>query len=168
MDTRKETVALTASETSAVAEEMTKNSKTIFSQDICVPPPEISENTFKSYLFWPSPLKKSIDGKRKQKEKQPAISSEHFRKYLKRKSEISKKTIPKNKIKRKIIKKKNNNNSRDICCQCDIELIGDTEDESLMNIGCDTCPRWYLLKCTKFNGSPYEEVRSKEFICSLY
>ena len=41
------------------------------------------------------------------------------------------------------------------CIVCQDELISDTEEEQLKNIGCDHCYRWYHLKCTKKSNIPY-------------
>ncbi|KAJ8930164.1 hypothetical protein NQ314_017060 [Rhamnusium bicolor] len=57
--------------------------------------------------------------------------------------------------------------SRIRCSRCEDELISDTEDNDLKNIGCDKCTNWYHLKCTGFKGKLYEEVAFSDFICGL-
>lgn len=65
----------------------------------------------------------------------------------------------------------NNNNTsqknRVQCSSCETELISDTEENDLKNVGCDQCPRWYHLKCTSFKGNLYEDICAKEFTCLL-
>ena len=42
-------------------------------------------------------------------------------------------------------KKKGNKKKGLLCGLCEDELISDTEDDLLKNIGCDMCPNWFNL-----------------------
>lgn len=53
------------------------------------------------------------------------------------------------------------------CGICEEELESDTEYENEKNVGCDLCPRWYHLGCTKFTGSSYSEISNLDFICDF-
>lgn len=51
------------------------------------------------------------------------------------------------------------------CTTCDEELVSDVEVNDLKNVGCDTCPSWYHMKCSKFAGKLYEEIKDESFVC---
>lgn len=53
------------------------------------------------------------------------------------------------------------------CASCDLTLDSDTEDNDLKNIGCDSCPNWYHLKCTEFQGCNFSDVENLSFICDF-
>lgn len=53
------------------------------------------------------------------------------------------------------------------CSSCKDELDSDAEEECDKNIGCDTCTRWFHLKCTKLAGQAYEDVMQLDFYCDL-
>ncbi|KAJ8968816.1 hypothetical protein NQ314_002078 [Rhamnusium bicolor] len=53
------------------------------------------------------------------------------------------------------------------CAVCEDELDSDAEDEGEKNVGCDICPRWYHLSCTKLAGQTYVAVCDQEFICNF-
>lgn len=49
------------------------------------------------------------------------------------------------------------------CGVCEEELDSDAEEEGEKNIGCDVCPRWFHLVCTKLLGQSYKSVINQEF-----
>ncbi|KAJ8965350.1 hypothetical protein NQ314_004204 [Rhamnusium bicolor] len=53
--------------------------------------------------------------------------------------------------------------------KCDIcqDLESDTEIENEKNVGCDLCPRWYHLGCTKFTGLSYSQISNLDFTCDF-
>lgn len=51
------------------------------------------------------------------------------------------------------------------CYNCEEEMTSDTEINDYKNVGCDSCPAWYHLKCTEFAGELYENVCNKHFQC---
>lgn len=51
------------------------------------------------------------------------------------------------------------------CPACKEELVSDVEEEGLKNIGCDTCPVWFHLRCTPLKDLPYFEAAESLFIC---
>lgn len=53
------------------------------------------------------------------------------------------------------------------CGSCQDELDSDAEEDCDKNIGCDTCPRWFHLKCTKLAGQAYEDAMNLDFYCNL-
>ncbi|KAL1490123.1 hypothetical protein ABEB36_012864 [Hypothenemus hampei] len=50
-------------------------------------------------------------------------------------------------------------------CEGEIYSDGDAEDDSLKNIGCDFCLKWYHLRCTEFANLNYKEAMIREFMC---
>ncbi|CAG4946140.1 unnamed protein product [Colias eurytheme] len=54
------------------------------------------------------------------------------------------------------------------CPECDDVLISDVEDDNEKNIGCDKCDRWYHLKCTRFVGLSYLDVKDTSFECDYH
>lgn len=65
-----------------------------------------------------------------------------------------------NRLRKKPIKKKKEK------CNCFEELHSDIEEEELKNIGCDSCARWFHLKCTPMFALTYSEASQKDFVCS--
>ncbi|CAG5025408.1 unnamed protein product [Parnassius apollo] len=63
------------------------------------------------------------------------------------------------------IKMKENRLPTIYCAGCNDELISDVEDDSLKNIGCDNCPKWFHLKCTTKKNFKYDEVAKEDFVC---
>lgn len=57
-----------------------------------------------------------------------------------------------------------NKKNKQQCAQCDKDLESDTEIENEKNVGCDICPRWFHLGCTKFNRLSYTEVTEAEYV----
>lgn len=53
------------------------------------------------------------------------------------------------------------------CGICEEELESDTELENEKNVGCDFCPRWFHLGCTKFTGLTYNQVSNLDFTCDF-
>nr|CAI5853559.1 unnamed protein product [Callosobruchus analis] len=51
------------------------------------------------------------------------------------------------------------------CAACDEELHSDTDDEDDKNIGCDSCTKWFHLRCTELFGMPFEEAAEKDYNC---
>lgn len=73
---------------------------------------------------------------------------------------------------KKILTKKDANvatekTEKQSCGICEEPLDSDAEDENEKNVGCDTCPRWYHMGCTQFNGLKYSDVQHKDFICDF-
>lgn len=40
------------------------------------------------------------------------------------------------------------------------------EDDALKNVGCDTCPKWFHLKCTSMKELAYDDVFGLDFVCN--
>lgn len=53
------------------------------------------------------------------------------------------------------------------CGICEEDLESDAENENEKNVGCDICPRWFHLGCTKFVGLSYNEVSNLDFACDF-
>ncbi|KAJ8967707.1 hypothetical protein NQ314_002653, partial [Rhamnusium bicolor] len=53
------------------------------------------------------------------------------------------------------------------CGVCEEPLDSDAELEDEKDVGCDLCPRWFHLGCTKFVGSKYDDVANEDFVCDL-
>lgn len=53
------------------------------------------------------------------------------------------------------------------CAVCEDELDSDAEAEGEKNVGCDCCPRWFHLDCTKLAGRPYKEVTRVDYNCDF-
>lgn len=53
------------------------------------------------------------------------------------------------------------------CALCLDVLESDAEEEGEKNVGCDLCPRWFHLYCTKMAGETYDSVTDKEFFCDF-
>lgn len=51
--------------------------------------------------------------------------------------------------------------------KCVTDLDSDAEDDGDKNVGCDFCPKWFHLKCTKFVGLPYNDVEGEYFKCEF-
>ncbi|KAL4703078.1 hypothetical protein ACJJTC_004896 [Scirpophaga incertulas] len=49
------------------------------------------------------------------------------------------------------------------CNCCEDELISDVEEDGEKNIGCDSCIRWYHLKCTSHSILSYNEAAKAEY-----
>lgn len=58
-----------------------------------------------------------------------------------------------------------NEDNKLTCARCEEILESDVEQNELKNLGCDTCPRWYHLKCTHFRDFSYVAAACKEFNC---
>lgn len=145
-------------------------------------------NTFKKHLYWPTPFKKSTKPKTESNGKPPvaAVSSDVYREFLKKKQEkkvreeeekqrrkeMRLKRVSENKKiqlkKRKVNKVATSETTSKIkekCGSCGSDLDSDVEDDTLKNVGCDKCPRWFHLKCTYFYGYSYDQIINREFIC---
>ncbi|GBP07377.1 hypothetical protein EVAR_69469_1 [Eumeta japonica] len=91
------------------------------------------------------------------KEKQKSDKAEAI---IKRKLERQNRKLQKeSKVKRKKGKQK------EICSACEEELNTDAEDDDLKNVGCDTCPQWFHLKCTNLKNVKYNDIFKLDFIC---
>ncbi|CAH0547108.1 unnamed protein product [Brassicogethes aeneus] len=82
---------------------------------------------------------------------------------LEKASKNKKKLKPKdeNEIQKNLIKKKVK------CAICEDLLESDAEEEGEKNVGCDMCPRWFHLNCTKLAGETYDSVIDQEFYCDF-
>lgn len=144
-------------------------------------PVEVSP--FSRHLQFPEPINKSE--KKKAPKLPSAISSRAWRHYYEKKErekelkldEQKKKKeerLNKQKAKKDSINQKNEGNKKRKltkrnkvkCGLCEDELISDTEDDMLKNIGCDNCSNWYHLACTSLSHLDYEEAAMQDFICS--
>lgn len=126
--------------------------------------------TFEKHLYFPKP---STSAQSTIKVKAPsAISALAWREHIqsketekiakaegikKRKLERQRKKEEKDArpVKRKKDKK---GKQKQVCGTCDEDLDTDTEDDGLKNVGCDSCPKWFHLKCTIFKDLSYNEV----------
>lgn len=129
--------------------------------------------SFETHLFFPKP---SLHTQVKAKARAPsAISALAWREHIKIKEneKIAKaEAIKERKLqrqKRKIEKEKQSKpkkgKRKQICSACDEDLDTDAEDDHQKNVGCDTCPQWYHLKCTEFKDLKYEDVINLDFVC---
>ena len=58
-------------------------------------------------------------------------------------------------------------NKRKKCGICEDELDSEAEEEGDKNVGCDMCPRWFHLNCTKLSGQGYNEIINQVFYCNF-
>lgn len=171
------------------------NEKIHIISNILIKPAQISPVLTK-HLKIPSPIKKgqqrnkSINRigaisskewqqfeKKKEEDKERKTSEILKRKQerLQRKQEKEEaKAMKKRNMRQRNIKRKKLNRDPDLpstitkikCIDCQVDLVSDTEENDLKNIGCDTCLSWYHLKCTKFAGSLYEDIVNEHFVCN--
>lgn len=66
---------------------------------------------------------------------------------------------------KKKITRKQKKTKKILCSKCEEELISDIEDNDEKNVGCDSCIRWFHLKCTPFSGKLFEEIEDEIFAC---
>ncbi|XP_050293701.1 probable serine/threonine-protein kinase irlF [Anthonomus grandis grandis] len=136
---------------------------------------------FSRHLRFTEPIKKSLENKKK--EKLPsAISSQAWRKHIEKQEQekLNKQEALQKRRGERLEKQSTNiakkNTSKPVkknaakkvklmCSLCEDELVSDTEDDSLKNVGCDTCPKWYHLACAELSYLPVEEAATKNFIC---
>lgn len=50
---------------------------------------------------------------------------------------------------------------------CSNDLYSDAEDDNEKNVGCDQCPPWFHVKCTKFIGKYYTDISNEPLTCFL-
>uniref|UniRef100_A0A1Y1JS08 PHD-type domain-containing protein n=1 Tax=Photinus pyralis TaxID=7054 RepID=A0A1Y1JS08_PHOPY len=136
---------------------------------------------FSRHLRFPEPIKKGSENKKK--EKLPsAISSNAWRKHIEKqeKGRLNKQEAQQKKKDERLEKQNKKNAKKDIkqskknaakklklmCSLCEDELVSDTEDDSLKNLGCDACPKWFHLACTELSNLSYNEASTRDFLCS--
>lgn len=130
--------------------------------------------TFEKHLYFPKP---SSSAQSVIKIRAPsAISALAWREHIQSKEnqKIAKaEAIQKRKLERQKIKKEKESKpvkgkkrkQKQVCGTCDEDLDTDAEDDGLKNVGCDSCPKWFHLKCTDFKNIAYDEVIHMDFVC---
>lgn len=153
--------------------------------------PNQPENHFKKHLRFPR-LLPTMKKKHTSGPSTSAISAKAWRSYYIEKDEEKNEKEKARKRKReeaqrnkaeKLAKKKNkkqktkgkcdNGNQpeveipaeKEICSVCQDELFSDAEEDGEKNIGCDACPQWYHLNCTKLAGQAYDDIKDQQFYC---
>lgn len=136
----------------------------------------VSCSSFDKHLKFPDSIKTKT-GKIIAAENRPPMSIisagwKQFHKNINRAKEQKKSDVMKRKVER--LEKKNKVNTKvkskrrkRQCPECENDLDTDSEDESLQNIGCDSCDEWYHLKCTIFRNVPFIQIEHEKFICNL-
>lgn len=51
------------------------------------------------------------------------------------------------------------------CSVCMQDLDSAAEEDPEQNIGCDNCPKWFHLRCSKFEGLDFNDVKDIEYLC---
>ncbi|KAJ8912481.1 hypothetical protein NQ315_014581 [Exocentrus adspersus] len=142
---------------------------TIINQD-----PEFSP--FKKHLQYPCPIEKSSKQAWRTHYIKQSVEKEEKENAKKRRREQIQKKREEKEIKRKYVKRKKilksaNNESNQVkqkCGTCKEELFSDAEDDQEKNVGCDFCPLWFHLRCTRFLGRSYDEVAQEtNFQCDI-
>lgn len=150
---------------------------------------ETTIDYFKKHLTYPKPLQKST--KIKSGPSTRAISAKAWRSYYiekekeKEEKEILKKRKREENERKRVEKSFKSKKSKlkfaepeiispeevvrkkEKCGVCEEELDSDAEEEGEKNIGCDVCPRWFHLVCTKLSRQSYKSVINQEFFCDF-
>ncbi|XP_036322053.1 uncharacterized protein LOC118736052 [Rhagoletis pomonella] len=137
-------------------------------------------SSLSSHLFYPKPIRFKGKITSSTLRASSAISSQGWRdiyEQKEREKQQKQTAIAERKLERlakRNLKQKNRAKQRkrfskkkEICQTCLDELTSDVDDDNLKNIGCDTCPSWYHLKCTALKDLSYSEAYKNKFICAL-